>query len=130
MSKRVLVVDDHKPTRAMIRAIIESEKSDKFEVVEAGDGQECLTRFDGEGPFDLVVLDVDMPVMDGYAACRALRERDRKVPILFVTASREMKDYAAGRAAGGDSYLVKPVARAALRSLVALFTSVRRPAER
>lgn len=126
MPKRVLVVDDHKPTRSLIRAILESEKTEKFEVLEAENGEECLRVFDASGPFQLVLLDVSMPVMDGYQACRALRERDGGVPIVFVTANREMKDYVAGRAAGGDSYIVKPVSRAALRSIVGLFTSVGR----
>jgi DNA-binding response OmpR family regulator len=66
--------------------------------------------------------------MDGYEACRHLREKGAVIPIVFVTANKDMKDYTAGRGAGGDSYLVKPVARAALRSIVTLFTSVdRRP---
>ena len=64
--------------------------------------------------------------MDGYAICRALRHVDKKVPIVFVTAKGDLKDYTAGREAGGDSYLVKPIARAALRSIVNLFTSIER----
>ena len=64
--------------------------------------------------------------MDGYAVCRALRHVDKKVPIVFVTAKGDLKDYTAGREAGGDSYLVKPIARAALRSIVTLFTSIER----
>ncbi len=125
-SKRVLVVDDHKPTRTLIRTILVGDTSEKFEVVEAENGEECLQLFDKKGPFQLVLLDVNMPVLDGYAACRGIRERDRKVPVIFVTGNSEMKDYAAGREAGGDSYLVKPVSRAALRSIISLFTSVGR----
>jgi len=52
------------------------------------------------------------------------------VPIVFVTAKGELRDFAAGREAGGDSYLVKPIARASLRSMVALFTNVNRPGAR
>lgn len=126
MSKRILVVDDHAPTRSVIRAILEGEKLEKFHVTEAEDGSECLSSFEAKGPFDLVLLDVNMPGMDGYAVCRALREKDPRVPVIFVTAAKEMKDYAAGRAAGGDSYIVKPVARTALRSIVSLFTNVGR----
>lgn len=126
MSKKVLVVDDHVPTRVLIKTILEAEKSEKFEVVEAGTGTECLKEADKNGPFDLVLLDVNLPDMDGYAICRALRHVDKKVPIIFVTAKGDLKDYTAGREAGGDSYLVKPIARAALRSIVSLFTSVER----
>jgi len=126
MSKRVLVVDDHAPTRALIRAVLERERSDKIEVVEAADGKECLQAFDSQGPFDLVLLDVSMPDLDGYTVCRALRNVNKDVPIVFVTAKAEFKDYSEGREAGGDSYLVKPISRTALRSLVGLFTSIRR----
>ncbi len=126
MSKKVLVVDDHVPTRVLIKTILEAEKSEKFEVLEAGTGTECLKAADKNGPFDLVLLDVNLPDMDGYAICRALRHVDKKVPIIFVTAKGDLKDYTAGREAGGDSYLVKPIARAALRSIVNLFTSVER----
>ena len=125
MAKRVLVVDDHAPTRALIRTILESEKGGVYEVVQVGNGAECLMAADAE-PFDLILLDVNLPDTDGFTLCRALRERDKRVPIVFVTAQGGVKDFTAGRDAGGDSYLVKPIARASLRSLVGLFTSVDR----
>ena len=56
MAKRVLVCDDHAPTRGLIRTLLESEKSDKFEVVEAATGADCIMAFDSLGPFDLVLL--------------------------------------------------------------------------
>ena len=124
--KKVLVVDDHAPTRTLIRTILEGEKYENFELVEAATGTDCLKAVDKQGPFDLILLDVTLPDMDGYSVCRALRTVEDKVPIVFVTAKGDMKDYAAGRAAGADSYLVKPLARASLRSIVALFTSVER----
>jgi CheY-like chemotaxis protein len=126
MAKRILVVDDHAPTRALVRSILDAEKSETFAVVEAGSGAECLKAADRHGPFDLILLDVNLPDMDGYAVCKALRTVDTSVPIVFVTAMGELKDYAAGRSAGGDSYLVKPIARASLRSIVSLFTSIAR----
>lgn len=126
MAKRVLVVDDHAASRSFIRAVLEGDRTDHFEVVEAANGLECLKQYETKGPFDLVLLDVNMPEMDGYETCRLLRDKGSKVPIVFVTANKDMKDYSAGRAAGGDSYLVKPVARAALRSVVGLFTTVDR----
>jgi DNA-binding response OmpR family regulator len=126
MAKKILVVDDHAPTRALIRTVLEADKTQSFEIVEAATGTECLKSMDRSGPFDLVLLDVNLPDMDGYEVCRALRHVDKTVPIVFVTARGDMKDYAAGRAAGGDSYLVKPIARASLRSIVGLFTSVER----
>ncbi len=125
MAKRVLVVDDHAPTRLLIRAILEGERG-LYEVVEAASGVECLRVHATLGPFDIILLDVNLPDMDGFEVCRSLRSVDDSVPIVFVTAKTDVKDHAAGRLAGGDSYVVKPVARAALRSLVALFTSVAR----
>ena len=130
MAKRILIVDDHVPTRALIRTILEAEKTEQFEVFEAGTGTECLKSADKQGPFDLILLDVNLPDMDGYSVCRALRHVDKTNPIVFVTARGDIKDYAAGREAGGDSYLVKPIARAALRSIVGLFTSVERSKNR
>jgi CheY-like chemotaxis protein len=126
MAKRVLVVDDHAPTRLTVRTLLESDKNHKFEVSEAANGTECLKTFDREGPFDLVLLDVAMPDLDGYAVCRALRNVDKDVPIVFITGQRDLKDYHAGRDAGGDSYLVKPISAAALRSTVNLFTALSR----
>lgn len=126
MKKRVLVVDDHAPTRALIRTILEAEKSPEYEVTEAATGTACLKAADQKGPFDLILLDVGLPDMDGYSVCRAIRHVDKAVPIVFVTARGELKDYSAGREAGGDSYIVKPIARASLRSIVHLFTSIER----
>jgi DNA-binding response OmpR family regulator len=130
MAKRVLIVDDHAPTRALIRSILEAEKSDTFESVEAGTGMECLKAADSKGPFNLILLDVTLPDMDGFEVCTAIRRVDKHVPIVFVTAKGELRDFTAGREAGGDSYLVKPIARASLRSMVALFTNVNRPGAR
>ena len=81
------------------------------------------------GPFDLILLDVDMPDMDGYETCRALRRAAIDTPVIFVTAKGALKDFHAGREAGGDSYLKKPVSRQALRSIVSLFTSIDRKKE-
>ncbi len=126
MAKRILVVDDHPPTRTFVRTMLEAEKGETYEVVEAQNGAECLKAFDAKGPFDLVILDVGLPDLDGYAVCKALRSVDRQVPIVFVTARGEMSDFSKGRESGSDSYIVKPIARAALRSMVLLFTSVER----
>lgn len=125
MPKRVLVVEDHAPTRTVLRTILESEKTDPLEVLLAGSGDEAL-RIAGGSNVDLVLLDVNLPDMDGFTVCRTLRSHGFQRPIIFVTGERDLKDYKAGREAGGDSYVTKPVSRAALKSLVALFLSVER----
>jgi two-component system catabolic regulation response regulator CreB len=106
--------------------VLEAEKHENFDVVEAATGAECLKLFDAKGPFDLVILDVGLPDIDGYDVCKGLRNVDKRVPIVFVTARSEMRDFSQGREAGSDSYIVKPIARGALRSMVTLFTSVGR----
>ena len=58
MPKRVLVCEDHAPTRGLIRTLLEAEKSEKFEVAEAATGADCIKAFDSLGPFDLVMLEV------------------------------------------------------------------------
>jgi two-component system OmpR family response regulator len=126
MAKRILIADDHGPTRTLIRTILEGERTEVFEIVEATCGGEAITAFEKHGPFDLVLLDVTMPDMDGYTACRHIRDKNPDVPIVFVTAKGDLKDYTSGREAGGDSYIVKPIARASLRSIVSLFTSIDR----
>jgi CheY-like chemotaxis protein len=126
MPKRVLVVDDHGGSRAVIRSVLETEKAQTFEVIEVATGDECLKAVAERGPFDLIFLDVGLPDMDGYEVCRALRQIEPQVPIVFITGQGELKDFASGRQAGADSYLVKPVSRAALRSIAQLFTSVQR----
>jgi CheY-like chemotaxis protein len=126
MPKRVLVVDDHAPTRLLVRSILETEKDRPYVVSEAATGTDCLMTADSKGPFDLILMDVNLPDMDGFSLCRAIRRVDPEVPIVFVTGMGELKDFAAGRAAGGDSYLVKPIARQSLRSIVSLFTSIHR----
>jgi two-component system, OmpR family, response regulator len=128
-TKRVLVVDDHGPTRTLIRTLLESEKAMQFAVVEAATGTDCLRAHANQGPFDLILLDVNLPDMDGYDLCRRLRSVDDAVAIVFVTAKGVLKDYSAGLAAGGDSYLVKSNLksnRTALRAIINLFASVQR----
>jgi CheY-like chemotaxis protein len=126
MAKRVLIVDDHVPTRTVIRAVVEGQKAEQFEVFEAGTGTECLQIADKHGPFDLILLDVILPDMDGYSVCRALRQVNTTVAIVFVTVAGDFKNCAKGWEAGCDSYLVKPIARTALASAVRLFTSIAR----
>jgi DNA-binding response OmpR family regulator len=128
--KRILVVDDHAPTVALVRAILDAEKHTQYEVVEAATGTECLKAVDQKGPFDLILLDVNLPDMDGFSVCKALRNVEKGVPIVFVTALGDLRDFAAGREAGGDSYLVKPISRNALRSIVSLLTNVERTGAR
>jgi CheY-like chemotaxis protein len=120
--KRVLVIDDHDRTRAMLRGMIEG-RYNLFEVVEAADGLEGVRAVREGPPFDLIFLDVEMPNLDGLGACRKLREMGVRTPIIFLTGRDGLDDFRAGREAGADSYIKKPIILGTLRSVLGLFTS-------
>jgi DNA-binding response OmpR family regulator len=104
--KRVLVVDDHPPTVKIIRRALEGEG---LEVCEAANGADCLLQVASEQP-DLVILDVVMPVMDGFQTLRVLREQEdtRLLPVIMLTCCREDHDVLRGWMSGVDMYLTKP----------------------
>jgi two-component system, OmpR family, response regulator MprA len=102
----VLVVDDDAPVRRMLARSLAAEG---YAVTVAADGGEALAAAERD-PFDLVVLDVRMPGMDGLAVCRRLRAGGFSLPILLLTAADGVADRVAGLDAGADDYLVKPFA--------------------
>ncbi|MFD1776203.1 response regulator transcription factor [Paenibacillus rhizophilus] len=100
---RALVVDDEWNMRNLLRIYLAKEG---FRVSEASTGREALSIMDKE-PFDIVLLDVMMPDMDGWQVCQAVREKN-SVPILMLTARSETKDKIRGLEIGADDYLTKP----------------------
>lgn len=102
---RILVVDDEAPMRALLRLFLEQHG---FAVSEAEDGYEALERVRTERP-DLVLLDIMLPGIDGWAVCRILR-RESDVPVIMLTARDDVRDRVSGLEAGADDYLVKPFA--------------------
>jgi signal transduction histidine kinase/ligand-binding sensor domain-containing protein/DNA-binding response OmpR family regulator len=113
---RVLVVEDHEAMRAYLTYCL----ADAFAVELAHDGPDALRRARASPP-DLVLSDVMMPGMDGYALCRALREdeRLRDVPVVLLTARATREDALAGLDAGADDYVTKPFDAALLRARLA-----------
>jgi len=116
---RVLLVEDN-PVNRLIAA--EMLKSFGLDVVEAEDGQQALAQIDGQH-FDLVLMDIQMPVLDGYAATQRIREREgrlrlARVPIVALTANAFDEDAALSLAAGMDAHLSKPYTREQLRTLL------------
>jgi two-component system, OmpR family, response regulator MprA len=103
---RVLVVDDDRRLRDMLRRALESVG---YEVDTAEDGGRALAAISSR-TFDLVVLDVLMPGVDGLGVARRLRGRGDPVPVLMLTARDAVNDRVAGLDAGADDYLVKPFA--------------------
>lgn len=101
----ILVVDDDKNTRQLLRAVLEAEN---YTVFTASNGEEALTAMDREH-IDLVVLDIMMPKMDGYEFTEALRTANNNLPILMVSAKQLPEDKHKGFLVGVDDYMVKPI---------------------
>jgi two-component system response regulator MprA len=120
---RVLVVDDDPDVRDSLRRSLSFEG---YEVTTAGDGLQALDAIAAERP-DVVVLDLQMPVLGGLEACRRLRKRGSDVPVLMLTARHATRDRVTGLDAGADDYLPKPFALeellARLRALARRFTA-------
>jgi DNA-binding response OmpR family regulator len=102
-SARILLVDDEQPIQTLLSYPL---RKDGYDVVQATDGQQALERFE-EQPFDLVVLDLMLPKVDGLEVCRRLRSRS-SVPIIMLTAKSEEIDKVVGLELGADDYITKP----------------------
>ena len=100
---QILVVDDESRMRKLVKDFLQREG---YSVLEAGDGMEAMDIF-YEQKIDLVILDVMMPRMDGWQACREIR-RDSTVPIIMLTARSEERDELQGFELGVDEYISKP----------------------
>src|SRR5271154_5391985 len=102
-SATILVVDDEPQIRRVMRATLTAEG---YAIVEARDGQEALEKFRSERP-DLIILDMNMPGLDGVEACREIRSSSN-VPIIMLTVRSAEKDKVRALDAGADDYVVKP----------------------
>lgn len=100
--KQILVVDDEKDIRRMLKDCLEMEG---YLVYTAADGEEALAQL--QHPVDLILLDVNLPDMDGYSVCQRIRDVVF-CPILFLTARTGEGDRISGLKAGGDDYILKP----------------------
>jgi DNA-binding response OmpR family regulator len=112
-SPRILLVDDERAIQTLLSYPLEK---DGYDVVCASDGREALARF-GEGEYDLVVLDVMMPRLDGLEVCRRMRAKSQ-VPIIMLTARAEEVDKVVGLELGADDYITKPFSLREFRSRV------------
>lgn len=110
---RILLVDDDPPLREVVRYALAREG---FAVEEAADGNAALEKMRG-GTYDLIVLDVMMPEMDGLEVCRRVRKTSQ-IPILFLSSRGEELDKVLGLELGGDDYLAKPFSTRELVSRV------------
>lgn len=116
MSKKILVVDDEKH---IVRLVQINLQKAGYEVTTAGNGREALESVDKEQP-DLIVMDVMMPEMDGFAALQKLKEdpKTAEIPVIMLTAKAQDEDVFKGWKSGADLYLTKPFNPAELLTFV------------
>ncbi len=109
----VLVIDDSLAMRSLLRRILDGSG---FEVIEAGDGLEALECLRQRDNIEAVLVDWDMPGMNGYEFIRTVRDVEayRDLPMMMVTAESELEQVAKALAAGADEYVMKPFTRDAV----------------
>jgi two-component system cell cycle response regulator DivK len=106
MTKRILIIEDQEDNRAIMRDLLNSVG---FELIEAVDGEEGVRIAEREKP-DLILMDIQLPLIDGYEATRRIKANTalKLVPIIAVTSYALSGDEAKARAAGCDGYVTKP----------------------
>ena len=104
MSKKILIVEDDGNIRELLRLYLEREG---YEITEAANGEEGVELWRKINP-DMILLDVMMPIMDGWQVCKIIR-KESKVPIIILTAKGETFDKVNGLEMGADDYIVKPL---------------------
>ncbi len=119
---KVLIAEDTPELQILERRIVESMG---LEVVTASDGQQALNRL-AEEEFDAVLMDMQMPVMDGIEATRAIRAADNPVPVIALTANVMQKHQNAFSRAGCDNFLMKPIDKQELRRVLKQYVRRRR----
>jgi two-component system, cell cycle response regulator DivK len=119
MSRRILVVEDQEDNRRILRDLLGNAG---YELIEAESGEEALTAVEAQRP-DLILMDIQLPVMDGYEVARRIKSNpDMKlVPIIAVTSYALTGDEAKARAAGCNAYISKPYSPRALLAKVREF---------
>jgi len=104
MAKTVLIVDDEKN---IVDILSFNLKKEGFEIAAAYDGKAALELYAKKRP-DLILLDVMLPLLDGFEVCKRIRQTDRKTPIIMLTAREEETDKVLGLDLGADDYITKP----------------------
>jgi two-component system cell cycle response regulator DivK len=112
MTKRILVVEDQEDNRQILRDLLANAG---FEMIEAEDGEQALVQVAKHHP-DLILMDIQLPLMDGYEATRRIKAdpSSKAIPIIVVTSYALSGDEEKARAAGCDAYVAKPYSPRAL----------------
>jgi putative two-component system response regulator len=120
----LLIVDDDPINRQVLRCLFEQEK---YRVIEADDGQQGLNRALVDRP-DLILLDIMMPGLDGFAVCEALRKNEKtaSIPVILVTALSSPRDETRGLEAGAVDFIAKPINPTVIRSRVKAHMQLKR----
>jgi DNA-binding response OmpR family regulator len=103
-ASKVMVVDDDRSSRLLLRAIM----GKMFDVATCVSGEEALATLESYKP-DLILMDVEMPGMNGYETCRQIRQNGNTLPIIFVTSNQSLEEHLKAYDAGGDDLVTKPV---------------------
>ncbi|WP_431225416.1 response regulator transcription factor [Serratia sp. L9] len=101
---KILVVEDDTNIR---QGLVEALSREGYTLIAAENGKVALERYRHEKP-DFIILDIMMPVLDGYAVCREIRKQDEQIPIVFLSAKDEEIDRVVGLELGADDYISKP----------------------
>ena len=119
MTKCILMIEDHEDNRRIVRDLVTRAG---FEMIEAATGEEGIRLAETRRP-DLILMDIQMPVLDGYEATRRLKANDdlRHIPIIVVTSFALSGDEAKAMAAGADAYVTKPFSPRALLAKIRQF---------
>lgn len=123
LTGRILIADDNQQNRELLEAYLASEPC---EIEMSADGEETLQKVRDTDP-DLVLLDIMMPKMSGYEVCQRIKQDEKTgtIPVLMVTALKDMGDIEKAVAAGADDFLTKPVNRLELLTRVRSLLRVR-----
>ena len=116
---KVLIVDDEQPIRRTLKEILEFEK---FKVEEASDGLECLVQLK-KTQYDVILMDIKMPVMDGYEATREIRKTHAQLPILAMTANAIDEQLQKCLDVGMNDWITKPIDEHSLVAKIKALTS-------
>ena len=114
MAKTVLIVDDEKN---IVDILTFNLKMEGFDIITAYDGQDALEKYERRRP-DLILLDVMLPLLDGFDVCRRIRAGDKITPIIMLTAREEETDKVLGLDLGADDYITKPFSVLELKARV------------
>lgn len=114
MAKKILVVDDEKN---IVDILVFNLEKEGYDIAIAYDGQAALSEYEKNKP-DLILLDVMLPIRDGFEVCRLIREKDTRTPIIMLTAREEESDKILGLEIGADDYITKPFSFRELKARV------------